>query len=197
MKSTEETIASIIFILSMLLIQNRALAFTSSAFCFRHKTFQSVSSTEIALSSKGFDAEKSKPRPKSEGEAKRQKASSKYDEIASQGGQEYRILVRKFGSADDTWLPCGAIAVPRGAQVSAVIFAEEKELKKAIVRVYPKLIGQEIEFEFGYNLKMYPDDPIEVAVKPGSTNTGPSFSNWVSTLLSPVDASQVKPPTES
>lgn len=48
--------------------------------------------------------------------------------------------------------------------------------------------------EFGFNLKIYPDDPIEVAVKGGAKSSGPSVGNWISTLLSPVDASAVPPP---
>lgn len=54
----------------------------------------------------------------------------------------------------------------------------------------------EIEFEYGYNLKVYPDDPIQVAMKgQGGKTDGPSFGNWISNLLSPVDASGVPPPT--
>ena len=52
----------------------------------------------------------------------------------------------------------------------------------------------EMEFEYGYNLKVYPDDPIEVAMKGGGQSSGPSFGNWMSNLLSPVDASGVPPP---
>lgn len=51
-----------------------------------------------------------------------------------------------------------------------------------------------MEFEYGYNLKVYPDDPIQVAMKGGGSSSGPSFGNWISNLLSPVDASGVPPP---
>merc|ERR1712154_559135 len=116
------------------------------------------------------------------------------DNISSSGGQEYRVFVRKFGSADDSWLPCGSIAVPRGAQVSDAIFSNENNLKTSIVRTFPKLKGSEGEFEYGFNLKVYPDDPIEVAVKGGAKVAGPSIGNWISNLLSPVDASEVPRP---
>lgn len=54
----------------------------------------------------------------------------------------------------------------------------------------------ENEFEFGYNLKIYPDDPVDVAIKGvGGTSDGPSVGNWISNLLSPIDNSQVKPPS--
>jgi len=146
----------------------------------------------LSAAKKGFGASSSdgKKKEKSEGQLEREKASSRYDEIAEQGGQEYSIFVRQFGSEDSSWLPCGAIAVPRAAQVSDAIFSNEEALKKAIVRTYPRLTGQEDEFEFGYNLKIYPDDPVEVAMKGGPRAPGLSIGNWISTLLSPVDASQ-------
>ena len=81
---------------------------------------------------KGFGSSDSKPVPraKSEGQQKREGESSKYDEISNTGGQEYSIFVRQFGSDDDSWLPCGAIAVPRGAQVTDAIYANSEALKK-------------------------------------------------------------------
>jgi hypothetical protein len=122
--------------------------------------------------------------------------SSKYDEIASSGGQQYNVYVRQFGSDDTSWLPCGSIAVPRGAQVSDAVFANEEGLKSAIVRTYPKLKGFEGEFEFGFNLKIYPDDPIDVAVKGSTGSKKEGFGNWISTLLSPIDTSGVQIPPD-
>merc|ERR1739842_137728 len=125
----------------------------------------------------------------------REGKASKYDEIAATGGQEYRIFVRQFGSDDESWLPVGSIAVPRGAQVSDAIFAGQEGMNASIVRTYDKLKGMEMEFEYGYNLKVYPDDPIQVASKTlGGASSGPSIGNWISNLLSPVDASGVAPP---
>mmetsp|Transcript_15412 Transcript_15412/g.20076 ORF Transcript_15412/g.20076 Transcript_15412/m.20076 type:complete len:182 (-) Transcript_15412:139-684(-) len=140
---------------------------------------------------KGFGKEEKKvERVKSEGQIDRETKANKYDEISESGGQEYNIFVRQFGSEDTNWMPCGAIAVPRGAQVSNAIFANEDGLKSAIIRLYPKLKGMEQEFEFGYNLKVYPDDPVEVAMK-RDINSGPSVGNWISNLLSPVDTSKI------
>ena len=82
--------------------------------------------------------------------------------------------------------------MPRGAQVSDAVYANDEALRVAIVRTYPKLKGFEEEFEFGFNLKVYPDDPVEVAKKGTPKASGISIGNWISTLLSPVDASQVK-----
>jgi hypothetical protein len=104
---------------------------------------------------KGFDKD-AKPvkKEKSEGQVKREKMSSKYDDIAATGGQEYAIFVRQFGGEDTSWLPCGSVAVPRDAQVSDAIFANEDALKTSITRTFPKLAGFEAEFEYGYNLKV-------------------------------------------
>ena len=156
------------------------------------KSITSVSNTE--LYAKGFGAPAPEPRKKSEGQVQREQKASKYDEIAATGGQEYRIFVRQFGSDDQSWLPTGSIAVPRGSQVSDAVFANEEGLRSAIIRAYPKLKGMEMEFEYGYNLKIYPDDPVLVASKSMGNASGPSFGNWMSNLLSPVDASGVAQP---
>jgi hypothetical protein len=147
------------------------------------------------LFAKGFGPKANK-RVKSEGQAKRDEERSRYDEIAGQGGQEYNIYVRQFGSSDKSWLPCGSVAVPRAAQVSDAIFANVEALQSAIARTYPKLKGYESEFEYGYNLKVYPNDPVEVAVKT-SKQAGISVGNWISNLLSPIDASKTSPPPAS
>lgn len=156
-------------------------------------TVSPISSTQ--LYAKGFGAPPPEKRGKSDGQIDREKKSSKYDDIAASGGQEYRIFVRQFGSDDKSWLPTGSIAVPRGAQVSDAVFSNEEGLRSAIVRTYPGLKGSEMEFEYGYNLKIYPDDPVQVASKTlGGPTSGPSVGNWISNLLSPIDASGVAPP---
>ena len=173
-----------------------ALAATSTH-AFVPSTSSSLSSS-TQLYAKGFGAPPPEPRAKSAGQIDREQKASKYEEIAATGGQEYRIFVRQFGSDDKSWLPVGSIAVPRAAQVSDAVFANEEGLRTAIVRTYPKLKGMEMEFEYGFNLKIYPDDPIKVAMKGqvGKTS-GPSLGTWISNLLSPVDASGVaRPPVD-
>eukprot|EP00539_Tryblionella_compressa_P020927 CAMPEP_0178882562 /NCGR_PEP_ID=MMETSP0747-20121128/13588_1 /TAXON_ID=913974 /ORGANISM="Nitzschia punctata, Strain CCMP561" /LENGTH=183 /DNA_ID=CAMNT_0020550581 /DNA_START=59 /DNA_END=611 /DNA_ORIENTATION=+ len=165
----------------------------SAALSFDGKNDVQHLSSRLSMA-KGFGSEETQPKKvKSEAQMKREQASSRYDEIAAAGGQEYAIFVRQFGSEDDSWLPCGSIAVRRGEQVSNAIFGNQEALNAAIVRAYPKLKGFETEFEYGYNLKIYPDEPVEVAVKQ-NLSTGPSIGNWFSNLLSPVDASGVPPP---
>jgi hypothetical protein len=151
-----------------------------------------TSATTALSMAKGFGKEDSRPPQtvKSEAQVERERASSQYDKIAASGGQEYSIFVRQFGGDDKSWLPCGSIAVQRGEQVSNAIFGNEEPLKTSIVRMYPKLRGFEQEFEYGYNLKIYPDEPVEVATK-SNASSGPSLGNWMSNLLSPIDASNV------
>jgi len=169
--------------------------FVPSSVAFSSRTSAATIGVPV-MATKGFGGDsKPKKRQPSEGEIKRKQESSKYDEISGQGGQEYLIFVRQFGSADDSWLPCGTIAVPRGSQVSDAIFANEANLKVSIIRTFPKLGGSEDEFEYGFNLKIYPDDPIEIAKKGNPKLAGPSVGNWISNLLSPVDTSAVAPPT--
>lgn len=151
----------------------------------------SSSSSSTLLYAQGFGAKPVK-KEKSTGQQKREQETNKYNEISSTGGQEYNIFVRQFGGTDQSWLPCGAVAVPRGAQVSDAIYANVEALQVAIVRTFPKLAGFEKEFEYGYNLKLYPDDPIEVAKKGTPKKAGISVENWISTLFSPIDASNVK-----
>lgn len=164
----------------------------ATSFAFTAPTSTTFTPRTQLHMAKGFGADKPAPRQKSDGQSKRDSESSKYDDISGAGGQEYSVFVRQFGSDDDTWLPCGAIAVPRGAQVTDAIYANTDALKKAIVRTYVKLNGFEDEFEFGYNLKLYPDEPVEVAQRGSGKSTGPSLGNWVSNLLSPIDAGDVK-----
>ena len=94
---------------------------------------------------KGFGKEEEKPqKTKSEGQVERERASSQYDSIAAAGGQEYAVFVRQFGGDDESWLPCGSIAVNRGEQVSNAIFGNEEPLKSSIVRT--QLARAELKF---------------------------------------------------
>ena len=113
---------------------------TTSSYAFVPST-TSLTSYSTQLYAKGFGATPPEPKKKSAGQVDRDEKASKYDEIAATGGQEYRIFVRQFGSDDQSWLPVGSIAVPRGSQVSDAVFANQDGLRSSIVRAYPKLSG--------------------------------------------------------
>ena len=157
---------------------------------FFPKPTSSPTSSHV-LKAEGF-ASKPPPREKSEAQINRELETGKFDELASTGGQEYQIYVRLFGQDAESWLPCGQIAVPRGEQVSRAIYSNEENVKKGTLRTWAGLRGKESEMEFGYNLKIYPDDVIEVAKKEVEVKGFGGVGKWFSDLLSPVDTSDVK-----
>ena len=114
---------------------------SDAAVAFSSSSASSSPSILPLAATKGFGSPPPEPRKKSSGAVDRETKASKYDEIAGAGGQEYRVFVRQFGSDDRSWLPVGSVAVPRGAQVSDAVFANEDGLRKAIVRTYDKLKG--------------------------------------------------------
>ncbi|MEN9245387.1 MAG: DUF6523 family protein [Thermostichales cyanobacterium SRBZ-1_bins_19] len=65
-------------------------------------------------------------------------------------------------------MPVGEMAVKRSSQISQAIFANEAELLKGALRLYPKLSKIKDRLEYGYKLKdpLYEDEPIQVAVRP-------------------------------
>jgi len=160
----------------------------------RHISSSRSRQTSATFAKRGFSKPTNEPlKEKSEGQLQRESRANKYEELASTGGQAYNIFVREFGEDEKSWYPCGSVAVPRGAQVSDAIYANIDELKASIVRDFKNLKGMEDSFEFGFNLKIFPDDPVEVA-KRDMTNKVDKLNpmNWLSTLLSPVDVSKFK-----
>jgi len=89
------------------------------------------SQAHLSAEKKGFGPTKPvEPRVKSEKQIQREQGAAKYDEISKKGGQEYNVFVRQFGTDSKSWLPCGSVAVPRGAQVADAIYANEKGLQE-------------------------------------------------------------------
>jgi hypothetical protein len=93
-------------------------------------TFAPRFQTTIRADKKGFGPAKPETRQKSSKQIQREQGAAKYDEISKQGGQEYNVFVRQFGSDSKSWLPCGSVAVPRGSQVTDAIYANESGLKE-------------------------------------------------------------------
>ncbi|CAN0029395.1 unnamed protein product [Ectocarpus sp. 6 AP-2014] len=127
--------------------------------------------------------------PKSEKGIQRDAAAKAYEEMSAAGIPEYNILIKPAGT--DDYLPAGVMAVPRSQQVSEAIFEQEENLKKAAFRVYDKLAAYD-EFEYGYTLKMFPDDPVTPIEKraPSTNPVGKFFEG----LLSPVNTAGMKGP---
>eukprot|EP00638_Chattonella_subsalsa_P007172 CAMPEP_0117762232 /NCGR_PEP_ID=MMETSP0947-20121206/17804_1 /TAXON_ID=44440 /ORGANISM="Chattonella subsalsa, Strain CCMP2191" /LENGTH=191 /DNA_ID=CAMNT_0005583477 /DNA_START=59 /DNA_END=631 /DNA_ORIENTATION=+ len=124
---------------------------------------------EKASDFKGFGKRPTK-KTKSKTQIQREKAASDYDDLASTGAPEYNIFVRAYGT--EQWFPVGAMAIPRTAKVGDVIYNSEENLKKGAFRIFPNLESAEV-LEYGYNLKVFPDDEIKVAQKSEAAKGNP------------------------
>lgn len=114
----------------------------------------------------GFGKKIHKEKKQSEGNAKRAEASKQFDEFKSKGLPEYEIYIRVQGKKQ--WFPVGAIAVKRSNQIHAAIYDNEEELCKGAFRLFPVLKKNQANLEYGYRLKEYKDEPIELAERPAT-----------------------------
>ena len=99
--------------------------------------------------------------------AKRVAASRKYDEMKKTGLPEFNLFVRIEGQAN--WLPAGSMTVNRSSLINQAVFEQEEELLKGVFRLFPKLRKHEGQLEYGYRLKEFKDEPIQVATRPQPT----------------------------
>jgi Family of unknown function (DUF6523) len=102
----------------------------------------------------------------SEGAKKRATAAQRYDEMKGQG-VEYEVFLRPVGQTQ--WVPLGGgFMVPRSDQIDRAIYANEADLRQAALRRIPGLKKNRanLELEYGYRLKEYKDEPIQLAVRP-------------------------------
>jgi Family of unknown function (DUF6523) len=117
-------------------------------------------------SSPGFGKKVHKEKKQSTGNAKRVQASKQFDDFKSKGMPEYEIYLRVQGKKQLQWFPIGAIAVKRSTQISAAIYANEEELLKGAFRLFPGLRKERESLEYGYRLKEFKDEEIQLAVRP-------------------------------
>jgi hypothetical protein len=99
--------------------------------------------------------------------AKRVAASRKYDEMKKTGLPEFNLFVRIEGQAN--WLPAGSMTVNRSSLINQAVFEQEEELLKGVFRLFPKLRKHQGQLEYGYRLKEFKDEPIQVATRPQPT----------------------------
>lgn len=114
----------------------------------------------------GKPKDKAPQKPPSEGAAKRAKAAQRYDQYKTDQMPEYEIYIRI--QAKKSWFPVGAIAVKRSTQIHSAIFSNEDELLKGAFHIFPILKKNQGSLEYGYRLKEFKEDPIELAVRPAS-----------------------------
>jgi hypothetical protein len=115
----------------------------------------------------GFGKVQPKQPTKKKKQAKRVAASRKYDEMKKSGFPEFNLYVRIKGQ--ENWLPAGSMTVNRSSQINQGIFEQEQELLKSIFHLFPKLRKHQNNLEYGYRLKEFKDEPIQVAVRPQPT----------------------------
>jgi len=113
--------------------------------------------------STGFGKPKQTKQPSKNAE-KRAKASSQYDKMKADGLPEFNIFVRVKNQKN--WFPAGSLAVSRSSQINQAIFQQEAELLQGAFRLFPVLRKNQNNLEYGYRLKQYPDEEIQVAVPP-------------------------------
>ncbi|MEN9202175.1 MAG: DUF6523 family protein [Thermostichus sp. DG_1_6_bins_120] len=121
--------------------------------------------------SKGFSKAKP-PKPSANPNVvKRKQAAKRYEELQAKGMPEFNIFVRSAQAAPgkpNPWLPVGSLAVGRSSAIHQAIFQNEEELRKAALRLFPRLSKVKDNLEFGFRLKDrdYQDEPIQLAIQP-------------------------------
>jgi Family of unknown function (DUF6523) len=113
----------------------------------------------------GFGKSKSKQQPSKNAE-KRGEAAKKYDKMKADGLPEFNIFIRI--KDQKTWFPAGSLAVNRSNLINRAIFEKEAELLQGAIRLFPILRKHQQNLEYGYRLKQFNDEEIQLAVRPGA-----------------------------
>jgi Family of unknown function (DUF6523) len=113
---------------------------------------------------KGFGQPKQVQKIPSANTQKRIEAAKQMDEMKAEGLPEFEVYIRVKNNK--VWYPVGGIAVKRSNQISAAIYANEAGLLQGAFRIFPILKKNAQNLEYGYRLKEFKDDPIQLAVQP-------------------------------
>jgi hypothetical protein len=111
----------------------------------------------------GFGKAPARKQP-SQGAIARKQAEKQFDQMKSSGNPEFEIYIRIKGKKN--WYPVGAIAVKRSNQINQAIFGSLNDLHQGAFRIYPILRKNQQNLEYGYRLKEFKDEPIQLAVRP-------------------------------
>lgn len=120
---------------------------------------------------KGFSKSKSEKTSPNPNVVKRKQAAKRYDEMRAKGMPEFNIFARSGKATPgkpNPWLPVGSLTVSRSSAIHQAIFQNEEELKKAALRLFPRLSKVKEDLEFGFRLKDkdFQDEPIQLAIRP-------------------------------
>lgn len=108
-----------------------------------------------------------KPQPKaSKRSQERTQAAQKFEKMKADGLPEYEVYIRIQGKK--AWYPVGVIAVQRSNQINRAIFDSQEQLLQGAFRLFPILRKHQTQLEYGYRLKEYKDEPIQLAAAPTS-----------------------------
>ena len=119
---------------------------------------------------RGFGA--SKPQPKvSKRSKERDVAAKRLDKMRSDGLPEYEVYIRIRDKKQ--WYPVGALAVQRSNQINRAIYDSQAQLLQGAFRLFPILKKNQTQLEYGYRLKEYKDEPIQLAEPPKSKLSNP------------------------
>ena len=135
----------------------------------------------------GFGNVQPKKQAAKKNKAKRAAASQQYDEMKKSGMPEFNIFVRVEGQKN--WFPVGSMTVNRSNQINKAVFDQQEELLKGAFRLFPKLRKNQNRLEYGYRLKEFTDEPIQLAIRPKATtpnllqSTVSSVKERISSLL--------------
>ena len=94
----------------------------------------------------------------------RNKAAQQYEKMKSDGTPDYEIYIRIKDKKN--WYPVGVVAVKRSDQINRAIFDSREQLLQGAFRLFPILRKNQQNLEYGYRLKEFKDESIQVAVPP-------------------------------
>jgi hypothetical protein len=115
----------------------------------------------------GFGKVKPQRKP-SKSATTRSTASQQYDKLKTEGSPEFNIYIRIKDKKN--WFPVGSLAVNRSNKINQAIFENEAALLQGGLRLFPILKKHKSQLEYGYRLKEFNDEPIQLAVKPTETS---------------------------
>jgi hypothetical protein len=124
----------------------------------------------------GFGKPKPQPKP-SKRSVERASASKRYDKMKADGIPEYEIYIRVRDKKP--WFPVGAIAVKTTSQINRAIFDSQAQLLEGAFRIFPVLRKNKDQLEYGYRLKEFKDEPIQLAEVPKNLGR----INWVRSAI--------------
>ncbi|MBW4470668.1 MAG: hypothetical protein KME45_09715 [Stenomitos rutilans HA7619-LM2] len=116
----------------------------------------------------GFGKTQSKPTV-SKRAAVRAEAVKRDDKLKAEGIPDFEIYIRIQGKK--AWYPVGSIALPRSDQINRAVFGSQDDLLQGAFRLFPILRKHQTQLEYGYRLKEFKDEPIQLAVAPPPKGT--------------------------